>query len=94
MYIGLDLGTSGLKGVLIDDAQGVLAEAAIAAQGDHALLWRVEGDALLDLPQALVVVEREVERDEPDRVELGFVHGDSYRAARLSRRSTASIGPP
>jgi len=28
MYIGLDLGTSGLKGVLIDDAQGVLAEAS------------------------------------------------------------------
>ncbi len=27
MYIGLDLGTSGLKGVLIDDAQAVLAEA-------------------------------------------------------------------
>lgn len=27
MYIGLDLGTSGLKGVLIDDAQRVLAEA-------------------------------------------------------------------
>jgi xylulokinase len=27
MYIGLDLGTSGLKGVLIDDAQVVLAEA-------------------------------------------------------------------
>ncbi len=27
MYIGLDLGTSGLKGVLIDDAQGVVAEA-------------------------------------------------------------------
>jgi xylulokinase len=28
MYIGLDLGTSGLKGVLIDDSQGVLAEAS------------------------------------------------------------------
>lgn len=28
MYIGLDLGTSGLKGVLIDDAQAVLAEAS------------------------------------------------------------------
>lgn len=28
MYIGLDLGTSGLKGILIDDAQRVLAEAA------------------------------------------------------------------
>lgn len=28
MYIGLDLGTSGLKGVLIDDAQEVLAEAS------------------------------------------------------------------
>lgn len=28
MYIGLDLGTSGLKGVLIDDAQRVLAEAS------------------------------------------------------------------
>jgi len=28
MYIGLDLGTSGLKGVLIDDSQRVLAEAA------------------------------------------------------------------
>ncbi len=27
MYIGLDLGTSGLKGILIDDAQSVLAEA-------------------------------------------------------------------
>ena len=27
MYIGLDLGTSGLKGVLIDDRQRVLAEA-------------------------------------------------------------------
>jgi xylulokinase len=27
MYIGLDLGTSGLKGILIDDAQQVLAEA-------------------------------------------------------------------
>ncbi len=27
MYIGLDLGTSGLKGILIDDAQKVLAEA-------------------------------------------------------------------
>jgi xylulokinase len=27
MYIGLDLGTSGLKGVLIDEAQNVLAEA-------------------------------------------------------------------
>ena len=28
MYIGLDLGTSGLKGVLIDDAQELLAEAS------------------------------------------------------------------
>lgn len=28
MYIGLDLGTSGLKGILIDDAQKVLAEAS------------------------------------------------------------------
>ena len=28
MYIGLDLGTSGLKGLVIDDAQRVLAEAA------------------------------------------------------------------
>jgi len=28
MYLGLDLGTSGLKGLLIDDAQRVLAEAA------------------------------------------------------------------
>jgi xylulokinase len=28
MYIGLDLGTSGLKGVLIDDTQAVLAEAS------------------------------------------------------------------
>ncbi|MBP9952768.1 MAG: xylulokinase [Cypionkella sp.] len=28
MYIGLDLGTSGLKGVLIDDSQRVLAEAS------------------------------------------------------------------
>ena len=28
MYLGLDLGTSGLKGVLIDDAQNVLAEAS------------------------------------------------------------------
>ena len=28
MYIGLDLGTSGLKGILIDDAQRVLAEAS------------------------------------------------------------------
>jgi len=27
MYLGLDLGTSGLKGVLMDDAQNVLAEA-------------------------------------------------------------------
>lgn len=27
MYLGLDLGTSGLKGILIDDAQAVLAEA-------------------------------------------------------------------
>ncbi|GGW25747.1 xylulokinase [Gemmobacter lanyuensis] len=27
MYIGLDLGTSGLKGIVIDDAQGVVAEA-------------------------------------------------------------------
>lgn len=27
MYIGLDLGTSGLKGIVIDDAQNVLAEA-------------------------------------------------------------------
>ena len=27
MYIGLDLGTSGLKAVLIDDAQAILAEA-------------------------------------------------------------------
>ncbi len=28
MYLGLDLGTSGLKGILIDDAQNVLAEAS------------------------------------------------------------------
>ena len=28
MYIGLDLGTSGLKGILIDDDQTVLAEAS------------------------------------------------------------------
>ena len=27
MYIGLDLGTSGLKGILIDDSQTILAEA-------------------------------------------------------------------
>ena len=27
MYIGLDLGTSGLKAVLIDDSQAILAEA-------------------------------------------------------------------
>ena len=32
MYIGLDLGTSGLKGVLIDDAQAVLAEATAPLQ--------------------------------------------------------------
>jgi xylulokinase len=32
MYIGLDLGTSGLKGVLIDDAQSVLAEATAPLQ--------------------------------------------------------------
>lgn len=30
MYIGLDLGTSGLKGILIDDAQNVVAEASAA----------------------------------------------------------------
>ncbi|MFZ0098209.1 MAG: FGGY family carbohydrate kinase, partial [Gemmobacter sp.] len=28
MYLGLDLGTSGLKGLLIDETQGVVAEAA------------------------------------------------------------------
>ncbi len=28
MYLGLDLGTSGLKGILIDDAQNVIAEAS------------------------------------------------------------------
>ena len=28
MYIGLDLGTSGLKGILIDETQRVLAEAS------------------------------------------------------------------
>ena len=28
MYIGLDLGTSGLKGILIDEAQSVIAEAS------------------------------------------------------------------
>lgn len=28
MYIGLDLGTSGLKGILMDDAQGLVAEAS------------------------------------------------------------------
>ena len=27
MYIGLDLGTSGLKGILIDENQTILAEA-------------------------------------------------------------------
>lgn len=27
MYIGLDLGTSGLKGLLIDDDQKIVAEA-------------------------------------------------------------------
>ena len=32
MYIGLDLGTSGLKGVLIDDGQSVLAEATAPLQ--------------------------------------------------------------
>ncbi len=32
MFIGLDLGTSGLKGVLIDDAQAVLAEATAPLQ--------------------------------------------------------------
>ena len=32
MYIGLDLGTSGLKAVLIDDAQAILAEAAAPLQ--------------------------------------------------------------
>lgn len=32
MYIGLDLGTSGLKGVVIDDAQDVLAEATAPLQ--------------------------------------------------------------
>ena len=32
MYIGLDLGTSGLKGVLIDDAQRVVAEATAPLQ--------------------------------------------------------------
>lgn len=37
MYIGLDLGTSGLKGVLIDDKQGVLAEASapLSVQRPH-----------------------------------------------------------
>lgn len=30
MYIGLDLGTSGLKGILMDDTQSVLAEASAA----------------------------------------------------------------
>jgi xylulokinase len=28
MYIGLDLGTSGLKAILIDDQQRIVAEAA------------------------------------------------------------------
>ena len=28
MYIGLDLGTSSLKGIVVDDAQSVLAEAS------------------------------------------------------------------
>ena len=28
MYIGLDLGTSGLKGLVVDEAQRVLAEAS------------------------------------------------------------------
>ena len=32
MFLGLDLGTSGLKGILINDQQEVLAEAGIQAQ--------------------------------------------------------------
>jgi xylulokinase len=32
MYIGLDLGTSGLKGIVIDDAQTICAEATAPLQ--------------------------------------------------------------
>ena len=37
MYIGLDLGTSGLKGIMIDDNQRVLAEATapLSVQRPH-----------------------------------------------------------
>ena len=42
MYIGLDLGTSGLKGIVIDDAQTICAEATAplhrGIQGE-ALQW-------------------------------------------------------
>ncbi|SLN44731.1 Xylulose kinase [Aquimixticola soesokkakensis] len=35
MYIGLDLGTSGLKGVLINDDQSILADAAVALTNER-----------------------------------------------------------
>ena len=57
MYIGLDLGTSGLKGILIDDAQRLLAEAVAPLtvqrpqegwseqQPDH---WITAAEAVMD----------------------------------------------
>ena len=46
MYIGLDLGTSGLKGILIDDDQKIVAEATApltAALGRRVLAVSLEG---------------------------------------------------
>jgi len=59
MYIGLDLGTSGLKGILIDDAQRVLAEAtAPLTVARPAPGWseQAPGDWILAVEQVLTAL--------------------------------------
>ncbi len=70
MYIGLDLGTSGLKAVLIDDQQVILAEATTALEAVRpAPGWSEQAPATwLDAADAVI-------RDLGAKVSLGAVRG-------------------
>ena len=63
MYLGIDLGTSGVKAILLDDAGGIAAQAsaplavstpqALWSEQDPAQWWQATGAAITQLPAAL-----------------------------------------
>ncbi len=70
MYIGLDLGTSGLKGILIDDTQAVLAEATAPLTVERPQAGWSEQD-----PAAWIAAADGVMRALGAQVDLGAVRG-------------------